>query len=205
MKKGMSTVHGSQHFQHPDGLLEVLKKHKHKGENRGHSIGYNQHSTDSNGLVGSGKYPDFHQGLMASHKTLTSETRCQNMKEQMIRSRPTSSSSNFMYINPLIGVNQKYHNHMKFQPLEEDIPEEKERRKRNWKNTRKKLKKKKKIIRCKPAKADEGASNRHPEESDNGENEEDNVQEDINYKSKLTERQTKKYNNLKYDEADSKL
>lgn len=53
--KGMNTLHGSQCFQQENGLLEVLKKHKHNGENRGHSIGYNQNSTDSNGLAGSGK------------------------------------------------------------------------------------------------------------------------------------------------------
>jgi len=53
--KGASGVHGSQCFQTPDGLIEVLKNHKHQGENRGHSIGHNQNSADSNGLADSGK------------------------------------------------------------------------------------------------------------------------------------------------------
>jgi len=51
------------------------------------------------------------------------------MKEQAVKSRPTSSSSSFMYINPLIGINQRYPNNIRFQPLDEDIPEEKERTK----------------------------------------------------------------------------
>lgn len=51
--KGISTVHGSQWFSNQDGLLDILKKQK-THENRGHSIGYNQNSVDSNGLA-SGK------------------------------------------------------------------------------------------------------------------------------------------------------
>ena len=47
------------------------------------------------------------------------------MKEQAIKNRPTSSSSSFMYINPLIGIN-KYNQHLKFEPLDENIPEENE-------------------------------------------------------------------------------
>jgi len=50
--------------------------------------------------------------------------RCHNLKEQIARSRPTSSSSNFIYINPLVGVN---HKNPKFQPLDEGIPEEREK------------------------------------------------------------------------------
>lgn len=76
------------------------------------------------------------------------------MKEQIIKSRPTSSSSSFMYINPLMGINQKHNPNLRFQPLDEDIPEEKERIKKNRtiKNVRKKInkkKKKRKIIKSK--------------------------------------------------------
>jgi hypothetical protein len=58
----------------------------------------------------------------------------------MTKSRPTSSSSSFMYIN------------LRFQPLDEVIKEEKEfgRNKRNLKSKKKKAKKnKRKVIRIK--------------------------------------------------------
>ena len=74
-----------------------------------------------------------------------------NMKEQVIKSRPTSSSSSFMYISPLVGLN-KYNQHLRFQPLDEDIPEENEngKLKRTSKAQKKKVKKKKKkVIKCK--------------------------------------------------------
>lgn len=74
------------------------------------------------------------------------------MKEQIVRSRPTSSSSNFMQVNPLLGVNSKYNHNLRFQPLDGEIIEEKERGliKRGNRIKRKKIKKRKKrIIRCK--------------------------------------------------------
>lgn len=74
------------------------------------------------------------------------------MKEQVIKSRPTSSSSSFMYINPLVGINKQYNQHLRFQPLDENIPEENEhgKLKRTLKAQKKKVKKKKKkVIKCK--------------------------------------------------------
>jgi hypothetical protein len=110
--------------------------HKQKNEQRGHSIGYNQNSVDSNGLTVGGKFM----------LDLILDTRFHNMKENVGRSRPTSSSSSFMYVNPLLGTNQKYN--LRFQPLDEDIPEEKERGrlKRTLKNKKTKIKKKKKKV-----------------------------------------------------------
>ena len=71
------------------------------------------------------------------------EKYCGSLKEQ-IKSRPTSSSSSFMYVNPLIGINQRNNGNLRFQPLDEDIPEEKEkgRLKKTIKNQKKKIKKK---------------------------------------------------------------
>jgi hypothetical protein len=40
------------------------------------------------------------------------------------KTRPTSSSSSFMYINPLIGINQQFSKFRQLKPLNEDIPEE---------------------------------------------------------------------------------
>ena len=59
---------------------------------------------------------------------------CQNMKEQIVKSRPTSSSSNFMYINPLLGVNPKYIHNLRFQPLDGEIIEEEKGMKKMLKN-----------------------------------------------------------------------
>ena len=49
-----------------------------------------------------------------------------------------------MYVNPLIGINQRNNGNLRFQPLDEDIPEEKEkgRLKKTIKNQKKKIKKK---------------------------------------------------------------
>lgn len=76
------------------------------------------------------------------------------MKEQIVRSRPTSSSSNFMHLNPLLGVSSKYNHNMRFQPLSGEIIEEKEGMKTH-KIKRKRIKKrKKKVIRCKAEESD---------------------------------------------------
>lgn len=52
--KGTSTLHGSQCFQNQEGMKESFKRGKNHDKIRGHSIGYNQNSNDSNGLATSG-------------------------------------------------------------------------------------------------------------------------------------------------------
>lgn len=58
-----------------------------------------------------------------------------------------------MYVNPLVGVNQKYNNNLRFQPLDEEIKEEKEfgRNKKLLKNKKKKIgkKSKRKVLKAK--------------------------------------------------------
>lgn len=147
-------------------------------------------------------------------------------KDQMIRSRPTSSSSNFMYINPLLGVNQRHNNNFKFQPLEEGIPEE------NWKgktkkatkaNKRKVKKNKRKVIRCKPSDAgdNDNSSNKYPElsvEERHGKlyltlipiddhpkaKKEQEAQQPLEPPRTFRTSSRPQYNDLRYDEADSK-
>lgn len=48
MKVGLSTVNGSQSIKNTDAFIEILKRNNNCGENRGHSIGYNQSSADGN-------------------------------------------------------------------------------------------------------------------------------------------------------------
>ena len=77
------------------------------------------------------------------------------MKEQNNRSRPTSSSSTFMHVNPLIGVGQKYAG-LRFQPLDEEIIEENLKKgKKLPKNKRKKTKNKKKLVMKRNEKSDD--------------------------------------------------
>lgn len=52
--QGTSTLHGSQWFQNQEALKESFKRGKNHDKIRGHSIGYNQNSNDSNGLATSG-------------------------------------------------------------------------------------------------------------------------------------------------------
>ena len=52
--RAINGVHGSQHFKNSEALLEVLKRNKHNSENRGHSIGYSQNSTDGNRMLTNG-------------------------------------------------------------------------------------------------------------------------------------------------------
>lgn len=202
--KGTKGVHGSHCVQTSEGLLDALKLHKQKNEQRGHSIGYNQNSVDSNVLTVGGKYVSY----------VTIDTRCQNMKENIGRSRPTSSSSSFMYVNPLLGTNQKYN--LRFQPLDEDIPEEKERGrlKRTLKNKKNKIKKKKKkVIRWKPAEIHSQKDNEESEEHEGTKNlialemEKEVKNDEVEANSVNDETPVKKfdYNILKYDEADSQF
>ena len=45
-KNGITTVNGSQSIKNTDAFMEVLKRHNNWGENRGHSIGFNQSTGD---------------------------------------------------------------------------------------------------------------------------------------------------------------
>lgn len=68
-KDMIMAVHESQQLKNSEGLIDIIRRNKHNSDHRGHSIVYNPQSD--------GEY-------------------YQNMKEQMTKSRPTSSSSNFM-------------------------------------------------------------------------------------------------------------
>ncbi|CAI2360908.1 unnamed protein product [Moneuplotes crassus] len=131
MVKGMSTVHGSQCFYKPEGAVDPnLTQESNKQINKGHSIGYYQ----------------------VNNVNEYNDPRCHNMKEQIVRSRPTSSSSNFMQVNPLLGVNSKYNHNIRFQPLDGEIIEEKEKdliKKHKKAHKKRTKKKKKKVFRCK--------------------------------------------------------
>lgn len=102
--------------------------------NRVHSIGYAQNSTDSHRV----------NSIGIILQLIGLDKNCQNLKESSIKNRPTSSSSSFMYINPLVGVGQRFHQ------LDEDIPEEQRGKTGKGKGTKARRggKRKKKVIRC---------------------------------------------------------
>ena len=54
--RGLNGLNGSQNFKNSEALLDVLKRNKHSSENRGHSIGYSQNSTDSNRKFPNGNF-----------------------------------------------------------------------------------------------------------------------------------------------------
>lgn len=148
----MATVHGPQGFLNQESNREDIKnKEGISRDNKGHSIGYNQPS------VRNGK---------SLNKLKFIEPQCQNMKEQAVKSRPTSSSSSFMNVNPLLGANSKYIHNLRFQPLDGDIiEEEKGILKRTFKNKKRRIKKKKKkVIRCKNS--DNGSKKRDESNND---------------------------------------